>query len=126
MKYGQELGTPKKEFFPFQQEKKVLTGREEKKYEIKFNNFQINLYKTLSKFEKYDTIKVNQKCKIFSNFYLPLEFTTLQNQEYELQQISLRNRGTQGTGNQKPNGTARYRDYTKRKYFRSKNSNQSR
>lgn len=81
----------KKEFYPFEQEKKVLTGREEKKYEIKLNNFQINLYKTLSKFEKYDTIKVNQKCKIFSNFYLPLELTTLQNQEYELQPISLRN-----------------------------------
>lgn len=99
----------KKEFYPFEQEKKVLTGREEKKYEIKLNNFQINLYKTLSKFEKYDTIKVNQKCKIFSNFYLPLELTTLQNQEYELQRISLRNRGIEETRNPKPNGTARYR-----------------
>ena len=93
----------------YKQEEKNFTGNSEKRYFIKLNNFQINLYKTLSKFEKYDTIKVNQKCKIFSNFYLPLELTTLQNQEYELQRISLRNRGIEETRNPKPNGTARYR-----------------
>lgn len=80
----------KKGRFYFQQEKKNRTGREEKKYEIKINNFQINLYKTLSKFEKYDTIKENKKCKIFSNFYLPLELTTIQNYEYVTEEVTLR------------------------------------
>lgn len=80
-----------KEKFYFQQIEKSFTGKEEKKYEIKFNNFQINLYKTLSKFEKYDTIKENKKCKIFSNFYLPLEVTMIKNCEYVENDVSLRN-----------------------------------
>jgi len=99
----------KKDKFYFKQEKKNPTGNEEKKYEIKFNNFQINLYKTLSKFKNYDTIKENKKCKIFSNFYLPLEFTTIQNYEYEKEEIYLRRRGVKETRNRNANGTARFR-----------------
>lgn len=57
------------------------TGKEEKKYKIKFNNFEINLFKTLSKFEKYDTIETNNKIKIFSNIYLPIEITKITNYE---------------------------------------------
>ncbi len=53
--------------------KKEKTGNEESKYKIKFNNFEINFYKTLSKFEKYDTIYETQKIKIFSDFYIPVE-----------------------------------------------------
>ena len=34
------------------------------------------MYKSLPKFEKYDTIKETKKLKIFSNFYLPIEFLT--------------------------------------------------
>ncbi len=48
------------------------TGNEDKKYEIKFNNFKINLNKTLPKFEKYDTINEEKKLKLFSDFYLPI------------------------------------------------------
>lgn len=63
------------------EEKIEKTGKEEKKYKINFNNFQINLYKTLSKFEKYDTIYTDKKVKIFSDFYLPVSFTECNNFE---------------------------------------------
>lgn len=63
------------------EEKKEQTGNEEKRYQIKFNNFQINLYKTLSKFENYDTIYTDKKIKIFSDFYLPVSITECNNFE---------------------------------------------
>ena len=37
------------------------TGEEENKYELIINKFKINLYKSLPKFEKYDTIVENKK-----------------------------------------------------------------
>ena len=57
------------------------TGNKKTKYEIKLNNFQINFYKTLSKFKNYDTIYERQKLKIFSDFYLPVEITKCNNFE---------------------------------------------
>ena len=39
------------------EQKKEETGEVENKYSVKINNFQINFNKTLSKFEKYDTIE---------------------------------------------------------------------
>lgn len=48
------------------------TGNEEKRYEINFNNFKINLYKTLPNFEKCDKIYEERKIKLFSDFYLPI------------------------------------------------------
>ena len=51
---------------------KTETGNIENKYSIKFNNFQINLSKRLSKFEIYDTIVIEKKIKLFSDFYLPI------------------------------------------------------
>lgn len=57
------------------------TGAQEKKYKIKINNFTINLFKTLSKFEKYDTIETYNQIKIFSNFYLPIELIKITNIE---------------------------------------------
>ncbi len=57
----------------YKQEEKNFTGNSEKRYSIKLNNFQINLYKSLPKFEKYDTINERKKLKIFSDFYLPIE-----------------------------------------------------
>lgn len=65
----------------FQQEKQNKTGNIEKKYGIKFNDFQINLYKTLSKFKIYDTINESKKIRIFSNFYLPIELIKTTNYE---------------------------------------------
>ena len=34
------------------------------------------MYKTLPKFEKYDTISTAKKLKLFSNMYLPIEIIT--------------------------------------------------
>lgn len=56
-------------------------GNSENKYSVKINNFQINFYKTLSKFKKYDTIGETKKIKIFSDFYLPIEITKITNKE---------------------------------------------
>ena len=41
---------------PLKEERNVETGNKETKYKINFNKFQINFYKTLSKFKIYDTI----------------------------------------------------------------------
>ena len=57
------------------------TGNTETKYKIKINNFTINLFKTLSKFQKYDTIEACNKIQIFSNFYLPIELIKITNTE---------------------------------------------
>lgn len=73
---------------PFNQEKKEVTGNEEKKYSVKINNFEINLGKRLSKFENYDTIESTKKLRLFSNFYLPIEINERLYQEYQKSQVS--------------------------------------
>ena len=65
----------------YNQEILIKTGNQEKKFQIKFNNFQINFYKTLSKFKIYDTIYTEQNIKIFSNFYLPISVGKIVNEE---------------------------------------------
>ena len=71
---------------PLKEEQNVKTGKKEEKYEIKFNDFQINFYKTLSKFENYDTINENKKLKLLSNFYLPIEIIKKTNYEYKYEE----------------------------------------
>lgn len=73
----------KTEKFSLKEEQKVKTGNQEVKYRINFNNFQINFYKTLSKFKIYDTIEENKKFRIFSNLYLPISVTKITNEELE-------------------------------------------
>ena len=70
----------------FKQQIPVETGNTEKKYSIKFKKNQINLFKTLSKFEKYDTINESKKITLFSNFYLPIELIKCTNKEYVMQE----------------------------------------
>lgn len=70
----------------FYQEIFKETGEEEIKFQIKFNNFQINFYKTLSKFKIYDTIYTEKNLKLFSNFYLPISVVKITNKEQEIQQ----------------------------------------
>jgi similar to stage IV sporulation protein len=69
--------------YPLKEEQKIKTGNKENKYGIKINNFQINFYKTLSKFKIYDTIEEEKKFKIFSNLYLPISVIKLTNEELE-------------------------------------------
>ena len=64
------------------------TGNESKKYNISFNNFKINLYKTLPNFEKYDTISEDKQLKIFSNFYLPISIQKTVYKEEKTEKIT--------------------------------------
>ena len=66
---------------------KVETGQTENSYSVKINNFQINLPKSLPKFQKYDTIEENKKLKLFSNFYLPFELVKYTYKEYKEEQV---------------------------------------
>ena len=59
------------------------TGNEEKKTNIKFNNFEINFNKGVSKFKIYDTMISEKKFQIFSNFYLPISIVKRTNKEIE-------------------------------------------
>lgn len=77
----------KKEQVRYKQVVSTYTEKNENKYSIKINKIYINLYKTLSKFEKYDTIETTKKAKIFSNLYLPFEVikkTNLEKVESEI------------------------------------------
>ncbi len=66
---------------PLKQVVSKETGNEETKYSLRINNFTINFYKTLSKFQKYDTIEQNKKLKLFLDFYLPIEIVQKSNKE---------------------------------------------
>lgn len=70
-----------KEKIYYKQHTRESTGNTEKKYSIYINNFAINLYKKLSKFEIYDTISEEKKLKISSNFYLPFKVIVKENKE---------------------------------------------
>lgn len=59
------------------------TERKENKFSIKVKNFQINLFKTLSKFEKYDTIDSVKNIQLSPNFYIPINFVKYTNFEVE-------------------------------------------
>ena len=72
----------------YTQENLKETGKEEKRYKIKFNNFQINFYKTLSNFKICDTIYTEKKLKLFSNFYLPISLVEITNKEQVKEQIN--------------------------------------
>ena len=68
---------------PLKQVVSKETGNEETKYSLRINNFTINFYKTLSKFQKYDTIEQNKKLKLFLDFYLPIEIVQKNNKELD-------------------------------------------
>ena len=78
----------KKEKIYLKQQVLTETGELEEKYSLVINNFKINLYKTLSKFENYDTISKSKRLKLFSNFYLPVELIKTTNKEYVMKDIT--------------------------------------
>lgn len=80
--YTEKIKTPLKQVIESD------TGNIEEKYKIKINNFTINFFKTLSKFEKYDTIETCNQIKIFSNFYLPIELIKITNSEKREDEIT--------------------------------------
>ncbi len=68
----------------FIQQEKQLTNKTENKYSIIVNKKSINLYKSISKLKKYDTMETNNKFKIMNNFYIPIEIKKVTNVEYKL------------------------------------------
>ena len=79
----------KREKMELNQVSLVKTGNEKKRYSIKLNNFQINLYKSIPNFEKYDTINEDKKLKLFSDFYLPITLGISTYYELEEQKTNL-------------------------------------
>ena len=73
-----------KERIELKQSEKQKNGNLENKYSVKISNFQINFFKTLSKFKNYDTIYTSKKLRLFSDIYLPIEITQAVNEEYEI------------------------------------------
>ncbi len=59
------------------------TGKRDKKVSIKMKNLQINLFKRVSKFKKYDTIETIKSLRLSSNFYLPIKFVIYDSFEVE-------------------------------------------
>ena len=60
------------------------TGANENRYSIKFNNFKINLYKSIPNFEICDKIIDNKKLRLFSNFYIPINIEkTIYKEKYK-------------------------------------------
>lgn len=76
-----------KEKVYFKQDYENQTGNKEKKYSLNINNFKINFFKTLSKFENYDTISTIKKLKVTQNFYLPIEIVVNENYEKQKKQV---------------------------------------
>ncbi len=68
-------------FIPYKTTETRETGNSENHYSIKFNNFEINLSKRVSKFKIYDTIVSEKKFRLFSNFYLPISIKKTTNKE---------------------------------------------
>ncbi len=77
----------KKEKMNFITEIEEKTTNVENKYSLNLNNFVINLYKNLPKFENYDTIVSSNKMKLFSNFYLPIELIKTTYYETQKKQV---------------------------------------
>ena len=71
---------------PYNVTERKETGNIENKYKIKINNFEINLSKRLSKFQIYDTIVLDNKFKMFSDFYLPISLVKTTNKEIKEEQ----------------------------------------
>ena len=67
------------------QENKVLTGEVEKDFSIIIKKNKINFDKRVSNFKKYDTIRTNNKIKLFSKFSIPIEIEKIIREEYILE-----------------------------------------
>ena len=76
----------KYKFIPYNTTEIRETGNTEKFYSIKFNKFEINFKKRVSKFKIYDTIETEEKFRLFSDFYLPISVKKVVNKEQEEKQ----------------------------------------
>lgn len=67
---------------PYEQSVLTLSGNIDNKYRLRLGNYAINLTNTSTNFEKYDTINVIKKLKLFGKFELPVELEVLGYREY--------------------------------------------
>lgn len=72
---------------PYEKDLVSKTGRVERKYKFKIGNCEINLINSGTKFEKYDTITVSNKLKVFNKFELPIKLTELIYEEVEVDTV---------------------------------------
>ena len=68
--------------------KRSQTGKSERRYSININNFQINFYKRVSKFEKYDTMYASKKLSFLEFFNLPIYIIETTNHEVKEETIN--------------------------------------
>lgn len=72
---------------PYEKDLVNKTGSKERKYKLEIGNYEINLINSGTKFEKYDTITVSNKLKIFNKFELPIKLTELTYEELEIDTV---------------------------------------
>ena len=84
--YKVKIWHTKYQFIPYNTTEIRETGNTEKFYSIKFNKFEINFKKRVSKFKIYDTIETEEKFRLFSDFYLPISVKKVVNKEQEEKQ----------------------------------------
>lgn len=72
---------------PYEKDLAYKTGKIEKKYKLEIGNSQINFINTSTKFEKYDTITVSNKLRMFNKFELPIKLTELTYEELKVDTI---------------------------------------
>jgi len=86
---------------PYNTTEKLKTGNIENKYSLQINKFKINLHKRVSKFKIYDTIEMENKMRVFSNFYLPISIIKTTYEEVEEKQKVYELEEEKNLGNQK-------------------------
>ena len=72
---------------PYEKDLVNKTGQKEIKYNLEIGNIKINLINSGTKFEKYDTITVSNKLKLFNKFELPIKLTELIYEELEIDTV---------------------------------------
>lgn len=72
---------------PYEKDLVNKTGSKERKYNLEIGNIKINLINSGTKFEKYDTITVSNKLKLFNKFELPIKLTELTYEELEIDTV---------------------------------------
>ncbi len=72
---------------PYEKDVLSKTGKKDIKYKFEIGNYKINLINTSTKYEKYDTITMSNKLKLFNKFELPIKLTELIYEELEVNTV---------------------------------------
>jgi len=72
---------------PYEKDLVSKTGKKESKYKLEIGNCKINFINSSTNFEKYDTITVSNKLKLFNRFELPIKLTELTYEELQVDTV---------------------------------------